>query len=333
MKAIRLDDGALSLRSDLSVPRREGEALVQVLCAGICSTDLEIVKGYAGFSGTLGHEFVGRVVESSGSIPIGSRVVGEINVGCNACPECLESDSRHCPERTVLGIKGRDGAFAEYLTLPGRNLVVIPDSLTDEEAVFVEPLAAACHVLEQVEAAAGSTVAVIGDGKLAQLIVRVLAHAGCATAMIGKHRQKLDLCKIAGVRTMLLESATGAGDLLAALGGEKLNIVVEASGSASGMQLALALIKPRGSIVLKSTYHGATRLDAWKIVVDEISIVGSRCGRFQPAIDLLASGAVDVRPLVTARFPLDNGIAAFRAAANPANLKVTLDIAMKGASS
>jgi threonine dehydrogenase-like Zn-dependent dehydrogenase len=331
MKALRFD-GALSLTADAPMPRRAGEDLVQVLCAGICGTDLQIVRGYAGFRGTLGHEFVGRVVESEDHTSIGTRVVGEINVGCNVCPLCLAGDSRHCSDRTVLGIKGRDGAFAEYLSLPNRNLIAIPDSLTDEEAVFVEPLAAACHIREQVDINSATNVAVIGDGRLAQLVIRVLHNAGCNLAMIGKHPAKLKLGMLPGVRTHLLDSASApsgrlAAGVLASLGGEELDLVIEASGSASGLELALALVRPRGTIVLKSTHHDSAPMDMWQVVVNEISIIGSRCGRFRPAIDLLASGALDLTPLITARMPLDEGIGAFRAAADPASLKVILNIA------
>ena len=180
--------------------RREGEALIQVLSAGICNTDLEIVKGYAGFHGILGHEFVGRVVESDDARLTGRRVVGEINVGCNECDLCLKGDSRHCSRRTVIGIKERDGAFAEFISLPARNLVEVPDSLTDEAAVFAEPLAAACQVLEQVSINSSSSVAIIGDGKLAQAIVRVIAQTGCEPIVIGKHNHKLELASSVGAR-------------------------------------------------------------------------------------------------------------------------------------
>jgi threonine dehydrogenase-like Zn-dependent dehydrogenase len=334
MKALRFD-GELRMIRDASVPRREGEALVQVISAGICNTDLEIVKGYAGFHGTLGHEFVGRVVESADSSMVGRRVVGEINAGCGRCDRCVGGDTRHCPTRTVLGIKGRDGAFAEFLSLPVSNLIEIPDELSNESAVFIEPLAAALQILDQVSIGPGSDVAVIGDGKLAQLVVRAIAHTGCRTLVLGKHTPKLDLAARSGARVLLVENrqpATGemveeAEDSMHSRQVGQFDVVIEASGSASGLPLALSIVKPRGTVVLKSTHSRPTELQISAVVVNEISIVGSRCGRFGPAIDLLKSGGADVSDLVTARFPLDDGVAAFARAAEPSSLKIILNVA------
>jgi 2-desacetyl-2-hydroxyethyl bacteriochlorophyllide A dehydrogenase len=322
MKALRFD-GNLKLAPDVPLPGREGEALVQVLCAGICNTDLEIVRGYAGFRGTPGHEFVGRVVESPVAGLAGRRVVGEINVGCGLCAQCRGGDSRHCPGRTVLGIKGRDGAFAEFLTLPAGNLIEVPDDMADETAVFVEPVAAACQVLDQVTVESSSAVAVIGDGKLAQLVARVLARTGCDLTIIGKHEKKLDLARVTAARCILIKDI--ACEPFAA--GEKYDVVVEASGSPSGLRLALRIVRPRGAIVLKSTHHSPTELDLAQAVVAEVTMIGSRCGRFRPAVDLLASGAINVTPLISDRLPLRDGLLAFDRAAEPGSMKVLLQVA------
>ncbi|MCI0488569.1 MAG: alcohol dehydrogenase catalytic domain-containing protein [Blastocatellia bacterium] len=315
MKAIRFD-GTLNYVQDAPLPKREGETLVRVLLAGICNTDLEIVKGYAGFRGIPGHEFVGRVEESEDRALTGRRVVGEINAGCNRCDLCRAGDSRHCPERTVLGIHGRDGAFAEFLSLPARNLIEVPDSISDEEAVFVEPLAAACRILEQVSIDTSSRVAVIGDGKLAQLIVRALAGTGCRLTLIGKHEEKLELAKRAGAHAAMVGMKFE----------DKFDTVIESSGSASGLDFALDMVRPRGTVVLKSTHHKATPLDTSRAVVNEITIVGSRCGRFQPAINLLAGRNVDVRPLISDCMSIEDGLEAFSKAAAPNSLKVLLRV-------
>jgi threonine dehydrogenase-like Zn-dependent dehydrogenase len=328
MKALRFD-GRLRLVSDAPVPARDREALVKVLCAGICNTDLEITRGYASFHGTLGHEFVGRVVEAEESSLVGRRVVGEINAGCGNCGQCLAGDSRHCPERTVLGIKGRDGAFAEFLSLPSRNLIEVPDTVSDEAAVFVEPLAAACRVMEQVSISKSDRVAVIGDGKLSQLILRVLVVTGCDLTIIGKHEEKLETAASAGVRTIrvdraLLESSDAGARTLKISGDEKFDVVVEASGSATGLAMAISLVRPLGTIVLKTTHAGETSVRTFPIVVDEISLIGSRCGQFRPAIDLLEAGRVDIGPLISHRFPIEEAVAAFEKAAAPASNKVLI---------
>lgn len=335
MRALRFD-GSLRFVDDVRMPLREGEALVQVLRAGICNTDLEIVKGYAGFRGTLGHEFVGRVVESPDEELVGRRVVGEINAGCGVCVLCRSGDARHCPRRTVLGIKGRDGAFADYLSLPARNLVTVPDSIADEEAVFVEPLAAAATILEQIDINASTRVAVLGDGKLAQLICRVLAQAGCALTVIGRHAEKLALLDdlpddLNTGERLLLPAHNDPGHITGWLEAQGLNqrfdVIVEASGSATGLPMAIALARPRGAIVLKSTHHGQTAADLSQVVVNELQIVGSRCGRFAPAIDLLARGAINVRSLISQEFALEEGLAAFAQAAAARTMKVLLRLA------
>jgi threonine dehydrogenase-like Zn-dependent dehydrogenase len=313
MRALRFEEG-VGVRA-VAVPAREGEALVRVVMAGICNTDLEIVRGYAGFHGTLGHEFVGVIEDAPDRSRIGQRVVGEINAGCGACALCRAGDPRHCPQRTTLGIHNRDGAFAEYLTLPLQNLMPVPGSVRDEEAVFTEPLAAACEILDQVDVCPEHRVAVIGDGKLAQLIARVLQTTGCTLVVIGKHESKLRLLQAIGITTSRFENTPAS---------ERFDITVEASGNPSGFQRALDWTRPRGTIVLKSTFNGAVPVDTWRIVVDEITLVGSRCGRFQPALELLASKRIDLNPLISARFGLADGVAAMRAAAQPGALKVIL---------
>jgi len=316
MKALRFEDNKLRL-AEVAIPRRNSEALVRVTMAGICNTDIEIARGYAAFRGTLGHEFVGVVEESPDRLQIGRRVVGEINIGCGQCDLCRDSDPRHCLNRTVLGIRGRDGAFAEYLSLPPRNLLIVPDSLSDRQAVFTEPLAAARAILDQVEITGAHRVAVIGDGKLGQLISRVITTTGCDLTLIGKHDNKLELAARAGVKTMKL----GAMEIDPA---RRFDFVVEASGSPGGIGLAMDLIRPRGAIILKSTFRGEVQLDTSRIVVNEISVIGSRCGRFDEALRLLESGCVDVEPLIAREYKLAGGVEAMAEAERPGTLKVLL---------
>ncbi|HSB11593.1 MAG TPA: alcohol dehydrogenase catalytic domain-containing protein [Blastocatellia bacterium] len=320
MKALRFDDG-LKLVHDADVPRREGEALVQVICAGICNTDLEIVRGYGGFRGTLGHEFVGRVVESPGESIVGQRVVGEINAGCGECILCTKGDPRHCATRTVLGIKGRDGAFAEYLSLPVHNLVNVPDSLNDEAAVFAEPLAAAFNILEQIDILPSSRVVIVGDGKLAQLIVLVMTQTGCDLAVVGKHEKKLVLAQTLGAKSVLADSPSLGSKYLGSF-----DVAIEASGSPVGLGTALKLVRPRGTVVLKSTHHDSTPLDTSAIVVNELRLIGSRCGRLRQAIDFLTSSRLDPGQLISERLPLDRALLAFEKAADPNTMKVILHI-------
>ena len=318
MRALRFD-GTLKLVRDAPVPRREGEALVQVICAGICNTDLEIVKGYAGFRGTPGHEFVGRVVESPDARLAGRRVVGEINAGCGQCEVCLQGDSRHCASRTVLGIKNRDGAFAEFLSLPVGNLIEVPDSISDAAAVFVEPLAAAFNIIERISLEPSTSIAIVGDGKLAQLITLVMARTNCELAVVGRHEEKLKMARKHGAKRVLLDT-----DALDRRWDARFDIVIEASGSPSGLANALRLVKPRGIVVLKSTHHGATPVETSQVVVNEVTIIGSRCGRFQPALEFLARGSVDLSPLITQRLPLEDGLFAFHQAAHPDAMKVII---------
>jgi len=316
MRALRVADGRTSL-ADIAPPDPAGEAVVRVTLSGICNTDLEIARGYAGFRGTIGHEFVG-VVEDAGGGPIarGERVVGEINAGCGTCPRCTLGDPRHCATRTVLGIVGRDGAHADLLRLPARNLVRVPAQVSDEQAVFVEPLAAALGVLERCVIDPAMRVAVIGDGKLGQLCAMALAAAGVRPVLVGKHAEKLALARRRGIATQLREDAGAQGRVF--------DVVVEASGGASGFQLALELLRPQGTLVLKSTFHGATPIDAARVVVEEITVIGSRCGRFAPALDLLARGAIAVSHLISDTISLDRGVAALERAAAPGVMKVLL---------
>jgi threonine dehydrogenase-like Zn-dependent dehydrogenase len=279
------------------------------------------VRGYAGFAGTLGHEFVGVVESAPDASLVGRRVVGEINAGCGVCALCASGDARHCPRRTVLGIVGRDGAFAEFLRLPVENLLPVPDGIEDARAVFAEPLAAACGIAERVEIRDRMRVAVVGDGKLGLLCAQALkaqtdAH-GVSVMLVGKHENKLAIARARGVETARVEEL--GDDFEGAF-----DVAVEASGAASGFALALRLVRPRGTLVLKSTFQGATEIDAARVVVQEISVVGSRCGRFAPALELLRRDAVDVTSLITDEFALTDGLRALERAAESGVLKVLL---------
>jgi threonine dehydrogenase-like Zn-dependent dehydrogenase len=318
MEALRFQDDGLRV-TDVPMPSRAGEALVRVRVAGVCNTDVEIVRGYAGFQGTLGHEFVGEVESAPGAPELtGKRVVGEINAGCGRCELCRAGDSRHCPARTVLGIVGRDGAFAEYLQLPVTNLLPVPDEVPDERAVFTEPLAAACGIIERVRVEPEMRAAVIGDGKLGLLCAQALkALTGASVTLVGRHQAKLVIAHRRGVRTMKADELPSSFD-------RAFDVTVEASGSPEGFETALRLLRPRGTLVLKSTFHGTTELNAAPVVVDEISIVGSRCGRFRPALELLRRGAVETDALIHEEFPLSEGVRALERAAAPGVLKVLL---------
>jgi threonine dehydrogenase-like Zn-dependent dehydrogenase len=315
------------------LPRlRPGWARVRVRLAGICNTDVEILRGYHAFRGTPGHEFVGEVVEVRGvagrerSRWIGRRVTGEINVTCSAygyrpvCEFCRRGLKSHCARRTVLGIVAHDGAFAEYLALPLENLHAVPDSVSDEQAVFVEPLAAACEILAQVQVRKFPEAAVLGDGKLAQMIARVLQTALPRVVMCGKHEGKLSLARRAGIETKRVHGK--ASDLQRSK--DTFGLLVEATGSPSGLKLAQHMTEPRGTLVLKSTFHGAASVETWPIVVKEITVVGSRCGPFAKAIALLRSGKVDPVPMVTRIFPLAEAAKAIQFAQRRNVMKVLL---------
>jgi alcohol dehydrogenase len=316
MKALWFD-GKLELR-EVEAPRPgPDEALIQVLLAGICGTDLEILNGYSGFRGIPGHEFVGRVVECEEKQWVGKRVVGEINVACGECELCLWGLGRHCPKRTVMGIVSRHGAFAEYVTLPVVNLHSVPDTIPDEAAVFVEPLAAAAEILEQRLFPPRMRIAVLGDGRLGLLVAQVLHHARARVTLLGKHAWKLDLAQSWGLQsTHMVDERLPAASF---------PVVVEATGSPLGLAEALRLVAPRGIVVLKSTFHGLAQFDAAKLVVDEVTLLGSRCGTFPRALELLKSGAVKVDQLVAKTFPLEQGLAAFDYLSSASALKVLLD--------
>ncbi len=309
----------------------EGEALIRVLLAGICNTDLEIVRGYMAFQGVLGHEFVG-IVEKVHELPgrtsqaylIGKRVVGEINAACHSpdCEYCQRGMPTHCSNRTTLGIVNHDGAFADYLTLPIENLHFVPENVSDEEAVFVEPLAANFEMLEQVHVRPTDRVVVLGDGKLGQLAAQVMALSGCELMMVGKHKEKLALAAKRGVTTYVLDDV----NTFALHGGRRVDLVVECTGSAQGLGLAMRLVRPRGTIVLKSTVAAKSLLHLAPIVIDEIRVQGSRCGPFAPAIRALSQRKVDVRPLVSAQYSLGDGLEAFECAAQPGVLKVLVRV-------
>src|SRR6202521_942824 len=310
---------------------RPGWALVRVRLAGICNTDTEILRGYHNFHGTLGHEFVGDVVGVASARDkswIGRRVVGEINLACaglgfrqvgirKPCSYCRRGIPTHCSRRRVLGLIGHDGAFAESLALPVLNLHRVPAGIPDEAAVFTEPLAAACEILEQVDVRAHRDACVLGDGKLAQLIARVLRAAGLRVVMIGKHAGKLRLAHLAGIETEQSGSRTSRR-------ANAFTLRVEATGSPSGLAMAQQIIAPRGTLVLKSTFHGAAPVETWPIVVKEITLVGSRCGPFPPALALLPSGRVDPQPLISRVFALEDAVEAIRYAQQPGVMKVLL---------
>ena len=320
-------------RSEKPLPKlRPGWALVRVRLAGICNTDVEILRGYHAFRGKPGHEFVGEVVDvRGGSVSlkkkwVGKRVVGEINVSCSAygyrpvCAFCRRGLKTHCVRRTVLGIVAHDGAFAEYLALPLENLHVVPDSVSDDDAVFVEPLAAACEILDQVNTKQFLEAAVLGDGKLAQLIALVLQTAVPQVILYGKHETKLALARSAGIKTKKVRGDTS--DLKRVQ--ESYGFLVEATGSPRGFRLALEMTEPRGTLVLKSTFHGAASLRTWPLVVKELTVIGSRCGPFPSAMALLRSGKVVPAPLITRTFPMSEAPAAIRFAQKPGVMKILL---------
>jgi len=317
MRGLWLEGQAIRLRDDLARPEpAAGEARLRVLTAGICNTDLELLRGYYPFIGVPGHEFVGRVEAAPGAESWeGRRVVGEINASCGACPACAAGRRTHCERRRVLGIRGRDGAFAECLTLPVTNLHEVPDGVPDDVAVFTEPLAAALEVQEQVPIGPGDRVVVVGDGKLGNLVAQTLALTGCALTVIGRHPGKLALLAARGIATAAESDVPGG----------RADVAVECTGNAEGLERARSAVRPRGTIVLKSTYRGRASLDVSRIVVDEVTLVGSRCGPFAPALAMLAQGRVDVRPLIHARFPLHEAVAAFAEAARPGVMKVLVN--------
>jgi threonine dehydrogenase-like Zn-dependent dehydrogenase len=323
MRAVWLENNKIDLR-DIPQPREPHEALIKIRKAGICSTDLELVKGYYPYTGILGHEFVGEVISlTPGPSPVGrgvgvrvgDRVVGEINAVCNECEQCLNGRPTHCENRTVLGIVNRDGTFAEYTTLPVANLHRVPDSVADEMAVFTEPLAAALEIQEQVRINPTDRVLLVGAGRLGQLIAQTLALTGCDLRVVARHAHQQDLLNKRGIRIISEDEIKPW----------RWDVVVEATGSPGGFSLARQAIRPRGTLVLKSTYKGEINVNFSSIVVDEINIVGSRCGPFEPALRLMESKQVDPTILIMDEFGLGDALKAFERAAETGVLKVLIE--------
>ena len=293
----------------------DGDTLLRVRQAGVCATDLEITRGYMGYRGVLGHEFVADVVSSPDKDLTGQRVAGEINVVCGRCDLCLSGLSSHCRARSVLGILNHDGAFADFVRLPATNLHVLPKSVDDDQAVFIEPLAAAFQVLKQIKLDGRKWVTVLGDGRLGLLVAQVLRNAGCPVRVIGKHADKLAMCEKWQIRSRPVDDITPRHDQ---------DVVVDCTGSASGFELAMQIVRPRGTIVLKSTFAGGKPLNLAPLVIDEINVVGSRCGPFREAIRALAEKQIDVASLITRRMKLEQGVEAMELAGRPGVLKVIL---------
>jgi alcohol dehydrogenase len=313
MLTVHLENGVVTTR-EIPLPHRlPGFALLRLLVGGICNTDLELQRGYYHFAGTPGHEFVAEVVEADTPSLVGRRVVGEINLGCAHCEWCRKGLGRHCPNRTVLGIVKHPGAFAEFLTLPERNLHVLPAGIPLERAVFTEPLAAACEILDQVTIPAGETVAVLGDGKLGLLVAMVLNAHGAKVHLFGRHPEKLRIAAATGVTT---ELASGKPPIA------EYDRVVEATGNPEGLRTAAAMARPRGTVILKSTVHGDVAIDTAAIIVNEITLVGSRCGRFEAALPLLGDERIRLEEMIAGRFPLQDAARAFERAAQAGVLKV-----------
>ncbi|MEI2582275.1 MDR/zinc-dependent alcohol dehydrogenase-like family protein [Scytonema sp. PRP1] len=316
MQGLWLENNQLQLRTDIAIPEPPpGEALVRVLCAGICNTDLELKRGYYPYAGILGHEFVG-VVEQGPEHLVNQRVVGEINAVCGRCRFCRSGQPTHCENRTVLGIVNRNGAFAEYLCLPIENLHPVPNNIPTEVATFTEPLAAALEIQQQVKLHPDDRVLVVGDGKLGILVAQTIALTGCDLLVVGRHRDKLAHLEARGIKTGFADTVTDRA----------FDISVECTGNSEGFALARRALRARGTLVLKSTYAGNLSLDASSLVVDEITLIGSRCGPFPPALDLLQQEKVDVKSLINARYPLADGLAAFERAQTKGVLKVLLEI-------
>jgi threonine dehydrogenase-like Zn-dependent dehydrogenase len=316
MKALWLENNQLQLRSDVPIPEPlPGEALVRVVRAGICNTDLELLRGYYPYTGILGHEFVG-VVEQGPKELVGVRVVGEINAVCGECRFCRSGQPTHCENRTVLGIVNRNGAFAEYLTLPIANLHPVPDNVPTDVATFTEPVAAALEIQQQVPVRPDDRVLVVGDGKLGQLVAQTLALTGCDLLVVGRHRNKLDYLAARGIKTGLADVVTDRA----------FDLSVECTGNPEGFAIARRALRPRGTLVLKSTYAGHLTFDASSLVVDEITLIGSRCGPFPPALQVISQEQVDVKYLIQSHYPLDEAIAAFDRAQERGILKVLLEI-------
>ena len=313
MRAV-IFDGELRLERQQPMPTvPANEALIKIHMAGICNTDIEITRGYKGFNGILGHEFVGTVVECADAQWVGRRIVGEINAACRTCPTCLRGDDPHCPNRTTVGIYKRAGAMADYISLPIDCLHEVPADVSDEQAVFTEPLAAALEIIQQTHLRPTDRVALVGDGKLGLLIAQVLRLPGCEVTMVGRHPERWDLLHRQGIATCRPEQAEGWYD-----------VVVDVTGNPEGLKTSRRLVRPRGRLVMKSTVAAETQLDLTMLVVDEIQLIGSRCGPFPAALRLLQRGLIETAPLITATYPLDDAMTAF--AASRGTLKVLLQM-------
>lgn len=315
MKAVVLTNGQVKVRDDVPCPEvGDDEALIRVLLAGICATDLEIIKGYAGFEGTLGHEFVGVVERCEDESWVGRRVAGSINLGCGKCRVCRTQGPEHCPNRTVMGIQNRDGVFAEYVSLPVSNLYAVPDGVPDEEAVFTEPLAAGARILKQVDLPEDGRVAVVGPGRMGMLIAQALRARGANVTVLGRSLSSLQLAEQLKLMTGLVDDRPD----------DSFDFVVEATGNDAGLAHSLRLVRPLGTLVMKSTFHGKANVDLTKLVVGEITVVGSRCGPFDEALRLLQQEAIEVRGLIDAEYPLSDAVSALEHAAQPGVRKVLL---------
>lgn len=321
MKAVVFNDKeGLVLKTDYTKPvPQKGEALIKVSMAGICNTDAEIIKGYMGYSGVLGHEFVGVVEEVNDADKswIGKRVVAEISYGCDNpdCPWCAVKNYRHCPDRHTIGIWRKDGCFAEYITLPTNILFEVPENVPDEQAVFVEPLAAACEITEQLHIEPTHKIVVLGDGKLGLTTALTLNAQNLDVTLVGKHQNKLDIAKAQGVKTMLLDELKVSNNF---------DVVVEATGSVSGFETSLNLVKPRGVLVLKSTIATGKELNLAPIVINEITVLGSRCGQFGPALRLLKNNRIDFKPFISKIYSIDEAIKGFEANREKDSIKIIL---------
>lgn len=316
MKGLWLENNQLQLRTNIPIPEPPpGEALVRVLRAGICNTDLELIKGYYPYTGIIGHEFVG-IVEQGPQQLINQRVVGEINAACGECRFCRRGQPTHCENRTVLGIVNRNGAFAEYLSLPIENLHLVPENVSTAAATFTEPIAAALEIQQQIQICKDDRVLVVGDGKLGQLIAQTLALTGCELLVVGRHKDKLINLATKGIKTGLADSVTD----------RYFDISVDCTGNPEGFNIARRALRPRGTLILKSTYAGNLSLDASSLVVDEITLIGSRCGPFVPALELLATGKIDVQYLIDSHYSLVQGLEAFEKAKTKGVLKVLLEM-------
>jgi threonine dehydrogenase-like Zn-dependent dehydrogenase len=316
MRALVLSGRRLTLHRDYPMPRpARDESLLRVRLAGICGTDLELARGYMRFSGIPGHEFVGEVVASTRSELVGKRVVGEINVGCRRCAQCRAGLSRHCPSRTVLGILKRNGAFADYLTLPDQNLLMVPRAMSDEVAVFTEPIAAAFEIFENTSLDRSERIVVLGDGRLGAIIALVLQACGYEPIVGGRHPEKLAVLRSFGLKAELENKLEDGFD-----------VVVECTGKDAGLLRALELVRPRGRVILKSTVAASRKLNLAPAVVNEITLIGSRCGRLALALKALGRGEIDPRPLISAIVPFERAKAAFAAACQPQNFKVLLNM-------